>query len=127
MLAFAARMDPLRPSQPFSTDAPNLLRHPSAEDLDAAHQLVSSARGRNGIFGGQNPKMGDVSNDLGIQAGERDATVDAGQPQERRATARDVGETNLGQICRYVNVLPLFDISASLEGCLQTVSKQKSL
>ena len=31
--------------KPISQSAEHLLRHPSAEDLDAAHQLVSSARG----------------------------------------------------------------------------------
>lgn len=40
-----------RPTDPFMA-SPNLIRQPSAEDLDAAHQLVSSARGgRNGLGG----------------------------------------------------------------------------
>lgn len=42
MLAIQSAMDPLRHS---SSEQRSLLREPSAEDLDAAHQLVSSARG----------------------------------------------------------------------------------
>ena len=36
-----------RATDHFAT-TPHLIRQPSAEDLDAAHQLVSSARGRRG-------------------------------------------------------------------------------
>lgn len=42
MLAVRSAMDPLRHS---ASERRSLLREPSAEDLDAAHQLVSSARG----------------------------------------------------------------------------------
>jgi hypothetical protein len=42
MLAVQTAMDPLRHSK---SEQRSLLREPSAEDLDAAHQLVSSARG----------------------------------------------------------------------------------
>lgn len=38
-----ASMPPMETLRPLSRD--NLVRHPSAEDLDAARQLVSSARG----------------------------------------------------------------------------------
>lgn len=45
MLTLKPRMDHMgRPADPFSA-SPSLIRQPSAEDLDAAHQLVSSARG----------------------------------------------------------------------------------
>lgn len=45
MLTLKPRMDHMgRPIDPFAV-SPNLIRQPSAEDLDAAHQLVSSARG----------------------------------------------------------------------------------
>lgn len=45
MLTLKPRMDQMgRPTDLF-TRGPNLIRQPSAEDLDAAHQLVSSARG----------------------------------------------------------------------------------
>jgi hypothetical protein len=50
MLALQRRTDHMgRPVDPFP-GGPNLIRQPSAEDLDAAHQLVSSARGgRSGL------------------------------------------------------------------------------
>jgi hypothetical protein len=39
-------MDPLHPSSSsFNSERESLMRQPSAEDLDAAHQLVSSALG----------------------------------------------------------------------------------
>ncbi len=45
MLTLKPRMDQMgRPADLF-TGGPSLIRQPSAEDLDAAHQLVSSARG----------------------------------------------------------------------------------
>lgn len=52
MLSLKSRMDRIgKPTDPFIA-SPNLIRQPSAEDLDAAHQLVSSARGgRNGLAG----------------------------------------------------------------------------
>jgi hypothetical protein len=45
MLAVQSAMDALRRSTSHNSDQPSILRQPSAEDLDAAHQLVSSARG----------------------------------------------------------------------------------
>lgn len=45
MLAVQSAMDALRGSGSHGSDRHILLREPSAEDLDAAHQLVSSARG----------------------------------------------------------------------------------
>lgn len=47
MLAVYSAMDALPRSSSFNAinGGSNLIRHPSAEDLDAAHQLVSSARG----------------------------------------------------------------------------------
>lgn len=45
MLAVHSAMDALRRSTSHKSDQPSILRQPSAEDLDAAHQLVSSARG----------------------------------------------------------------------------------
>lgn len=45
MLALKPRMDQMRRPADLFTRGPNLIRQPSAEDLDAAHQLVSSARG----------------------------------------------------------------------------------
>ncbi|KIW64313.1 hypothetical protein PV04_09257 [Phialophora macrospora] len=45
MLAVRSAMDPLHHSSSLSSERDNLMRQPSAEDLDAAHQLVSSALG----------------------------------------------------------------------------------
>lgn len=45
MLAVRGAMDALQRSASFSSQRDSLMRQPSAEDLDAAHQLVSSARG----------------------------------------------------------------------------------
>lgn len=45
MLAVHSAMDALRRSTSHNSDQPSILRQPSAEDLDAARQLVSSARG----------------------------------------------------------------------------------
>lgn len=51
MLAIHPHMASHPHSQAFSSQGPSLLRQPSAEDIDAAHQLVSSARGeRTGTF-----------------------------------------------------------------------------
>ena len=50
MLTLQPRMDRMGRSPDLLTAVPNLIRQPSAEDLDAAHQLVSSARGgRSGV------------------------------------------------------------------------------
>jgi len=45
MLAVYPPMDSLQRTSSFGSTGSVLMRHPSAEDLDAAHQLVSSARG----------------------------------------------------------------------------------
>ncbi|KIW11960.1 hypothetical protein PV08_09234 [Exophiala spinifera] len=45
MLAVRSPMDALPRSASLGPERDSLMRHPSAEDLDAAHQLVSSARG----------------------------------------------------------------------------------
>ena len=45
MLAVQRAMDALQRSASISSDQRSVIREPSAEDLDAAHQLVSSARG----------------------------------------------------------------------------------
>ena len=45
MLAVQSAMDALRRSTSHNSDHPSILRQPSAEDIYAAHQLVSSARG----------------------------------------------------------------------------------
>ncbi|OCT44982.1 GATA factor SREP [Cladophialophora carrionii] len=45
MLAVRSAMDPLHHSSSLGSEQDSLMRQPSAEDLDAAHQLVSSALG----------------------------------------------------------------------------------
>jgi hypothetical protein len=99
MLAIRAGMDPLRPSHAFASDAPDLLRQPSAEDLDAAHQLVSSARGRNGEYGGPERRMS-FSNDPPSRM-NAEGEEDLLRQQEQVRNPLDNGDSiNLGQICR---------------------------
>lgn len=45
MLAVRSYMERPPPRKSSQSNAPDLLRQPSAEDLDAAYQLISSARG----------------------------------------------------------------------------------
>ena len=101
MLAIRAGMDPLRTSHTFNSDAPDLLRQPSAEDLDAAHQLVSSARGRNGDYGAHERRPSTMSIDAAPKVGA-DAEGEAAQRQQGQArdNAAEEETVNLGQICR---------------------------
>ena len=100
MLAIRAAMDPLRPSHSFPSDAPDLLRQPSAEDLDAAHQLVSSARGRNSDYGGHEKHIDTLSNDQTLRI-NAEAAEDAVRQQEQiRISPANDDSINLGQICR---------------------------
>jgi hypothetical protein len=99
MLAIRAGMDPLRTSHPFASDTPDLLRQPSAEDLDAAHQLVSSARGRNSEYGGHEKRMSfsnDMPRRMNVEA-EEDSVRQHEQTRNPPATGDSI---NLGQICR---------------------------
>ncbi len=102
MLALRAGMDPLRMSHTFNSDAPDLLRQPSAEDLDAAHQLVSSARGRNGDYGANERRPSNTSNDAALRS-VADTEGEAAHRQQRQArdNASEDEAVNLGQICRY--------------------------
>lgn len=100
MLAIRAGMDPLRLSHAFASDTPNLLRQPSAEDLDAAHQLVSSARGRNSNYGGHEKHISSASDDLPSRM-NAEAEEDSGQQQEQVRNPHTNGDSiNLAQICR---------------------------
>jgi hypothetical protein len=92
-------MDPLRPSHAFASDAPDLLRQPSAEDLDAAHQLVSSARGRNSEYGGHK-HVRSHSNDHASRTAPEVEEDSGRQHEQSRATRADADSINLGQICR---------------------------
>ena len=99
MLALRAIMDPLRPSSSYAAPTPDLLRQPSAEDLDAAHQLVSSARGRNGEYSGHERRMSLLADENASRATPRtDDELRGGQEYEE--PARESGGSNLGQMCR---------------------------
>lgn len=101
MLALQASMDSLRTAHAFTSDSPDLLRQPSAEDLDAAHQLVSSARGRNGDYGGHERRPSTLSNG---QAPRIDTEIGDDAARQQEQTRNSTGEedaVNLNQICRY--------------------------
>ena len=93
-------MDPSRPSHNFTSDVPDPLRQPSAEDLDAAHQLVSSARGRNSDYDVHEKHMNLHSSDrpswMNMEAGEDSVRQ---QEEVTDATANN-DSINLRQICR---------------------------
>ena len=116
MLALQTRMEPLRASHTFTSDAPDLLRQPSAEDLDAAHQLVSSARGRNGDYSGHERRHSTLSNDMPPRVeAESEEEVGRQQGQARDSVRGAQDDTvNLGQICRYVHPHASLDSTTSL-------------
>jgi GATA-binding protein, other eukaryote len=93
-------MDPLRPSHAFPSDAPDLLRQPSAEDLDAAHQLVSSARGRNSEYGAHE-KRTSFSDDQPLRTNAEAEEESVRQQDQARNAPANGDSINLGQICRY--------------------------
>lgn len=99
MLAIRAGMDPLRPSHAFASDTPDLLRQPSAEDLDAAHQLVSSARGRNSEYSSHEKRLS-FSNEMPPRM-NMDGDGDSVRQQEQTRDLPANGDSiNLGQVCR---------------------------
>jgi hypothetical protein len=102
MLTLKPRMDHMgRPIDPFGA-SPNLIRQPSAEDLDAAHQLVSSARGGRSSLGGPNerPRIGDGHLPF-LDGGSTDLHAD--QPATN-------GQPSLsGQVCRWEKYVSLTD------------------
>jgi hypothetical protein len=99
MLVIRAGMDPSRPSHAFASDTPDILRQPSAEDLDAAHQLVSSARGRNSEYR-VDEKRTSFSNEIRPRM-NADADEDSVRQQEQTRYPPANGDSiNLGQICR---------------------------
>lgn len=104
MLAVRGAMDALQHSTSFSGQKDSLLRQPSAEDLDAAHQLVSSARGeRHGSHVVHETHGGEGASDQNylrrVSPGQ-DATTVAGTSGESSEQAED--SSGLGQMCRYV-------------------------
>lgn len=99
MLAVQTAMDALRRSTSHTSDHPNILRQPSAEDLDAAHQLVSSARGER-----ISPSRMNETTNLNA-GGSPTALYDPNEGQDSRATG-DVADreatAGFNQMCRYV-------------------------
>lgn len=100
MLAVHQPMDALQRSTSFGQDAPSLLRQPSAEDLDAAHQLVSSARGERSVVATPPVSQGGdfaainrppPSPLTAMSTGDRTSQEPADEPQ------------TFGQVCRYVD------------------------
>lgn len=100
-------MDALQRSTSFGGQKDSLLRQPSAEDLDAAHQLVSSARGER--HGSQSvtheSHTGEPSPDQSYlrRTSPGQDTTDvmrmSGEPSEQTEDA-----SGLGQMCRYVKL-----------------------
>ena len=100
MLAIRAAMDPLRPSHNFASGAPDLLRQPSAEDLDAAHQLVSSARGRNNDYSSHEKHLNTLSDDHPLRVDAEAEDKSLRQQEQTRDPLVNSDSINLGQICR---------------------------
>ena len=103
MLAVHPAMDALRRS-PHGSDRHLLLREPSAEDLDAAHQLVSSARGER--MNSHQTHDGQVSETL--ETSSHQSTLNTQSSDSQRAVNEAVErETpgNFSQVCRYVSGL----------------------
>ena len=101
MLAVQRGMDILRKATSYQESNHNIMRQPSAEDLDAAHQLVSSARGeRNGAY----VPMGASELDAdGSTSPEISRAVSRESFSEHEKTARSSEGANvsgLEQICR---------------------------
>ena len=101
MLAVQSAMDALRHAGTNGSDRQSLLREPSAEDLDAAHQLVSSARGER-----KNPPSAPESQageprDLSIrQQGSGSVPIES-ERAISESQEREVAGT-FSQACRYV-------------------------
>lgn len=100
MLAVRSAMDALRRSTSHNSDHPSILRQPSAEDLDAAHQLVSSARGER--ISPPRTNEGHGANPAAAPSGPASRT-DTPERQQQRASIE--GDDNLtvggfNQMCR---------------------------
>lgn len=107
MLAVHSAMDSLPRSSSFNpiNGNLNLIRHPSAEDLDAAHQLVSSARGEHG-----RPRPETEANAPGSElyhsqpspAAATDSISESaeGQSPPTSMTMTDTTDNVAGQVCR---------------------------
>lgn len=106
MLAVHSAMDALRRSTSYSSDHPDMLRQPSAEDLDAAHQLVSSARGER-ISPPRTNETNGTSTSPSVYGIAPSASQPPAEDQQQdvlsESTERDAAG-GFNQICRYVPV-----------------------
>jgi hypothetical protein len=107
MLAVRSAMDALQHSTSLGPERESLMRQPSAEDLDAARQLVSSARGeRHGSQSHLTPYDGHLS-DAATETSRpsrpspspRPDAADAPRQSSELAEQRD-DVSGLGQVCR---------------------------
>lgn len=104
-------MDALPRSASLGPERESLMRHPSAEDLDAAHQLVSSARGERH---GSQPQLSAYDGHVSDAATEGSHPSRPSPRPEAAETPRLSHEqaeqqedsTVLGQVCRYVQFAP---------------------
>ncbi|ETN42128.1 uncharacterized protein HMPREF1541_04069 [Cyphellophora europaea CBS 101466] len=100
MLAVQSAMDALRRSATHASGQPSILRQPSAEDLDAAHQLVSSARG--GRISPSRPNEGHGDHDSASSVSPALAAIDGPDRQQRRASSEAMENQPMGgfnQVC----------------------------
>lgn len=87
-------MDHLARATDHFAATPSLVRQPSAEDLDAAHQLVSSARGGRGSLSGSHERSG-------LESGHG-PFLDGGSSDRVTGSFASHDHPMLsGQICRY--------------------------
>jgi hypothetical protein len=92
-------MDVLRSAGSYGSDRQSLLREPSAEDLDAAHQLVSSARGeRKNLAPTQEPPGSDARELQSRQQEGGKAEVESQQPRSELQEREVAG--SFSQVCR---------------------------
>ncbi len=104
MLAVRSAMDALHHSNSFSSERDSLMRQPSAEDLDAAHQLVSSALGERHVSHTSHDNHVNTTTQ-NVSAGQDSSRPAASEPQlssGETVEQREDGST-LGQVCRYVH------------------------
>ena len=99
MLVTYPRMNVLRNSSSFSPAGAGLMRQPSADDLDAAQQLVESARGDR-----QNNHAANAQPDQPYpEPGSAKSPSNGRTPERGHFDAPIADEVNgLGQVCRYV-------------------------
>lgn len=97
-----------------SSDRHSLLREPSAEDLDAAHQLVSSARAER-----KNPPSiseSQVSETRDTSIRQQGISTSGTEPEREASVSRDREVTgSFSQVCRYVRLLLITMKALSLD------------